>query len=102
MPHLRERHNFHGDDSYVARVVQKPRPNERLWTLRKGAAEVSCELRYHGEDGVEAHIYRQGDFFYGHRFDTRAQATAFAEEERADWMAEGFRQERGLAGGYLR
>ena len=47
------------------------------------------ELRYHGEFGVEAQILREGQFFAGRRFDTRAQAAQWAECKRKVWMKGG-------------
>jgi hypothetical protein len=41
-----------------------------------------AELCYHGEYGVEAQILRQGELVIGRRFDTRALAAQWAEEER--------------------
>jgi hypothetical protein len=60
----------------------KPRPGEPLWSLRKDGVTWDAELRYHGEYGVEAQILRQGEFVFGRRFDTRAEAVQGAEEER--------------------
>ena len=51
-------------------------------TMRKGSRVSACELRYHGEYGVEAQFCRDGTFFSGRRFDTKAQALALAELER--------------------
>jgi len=45
---------------------------------------VRCELRYHGEWGVEAQILENDWLRIGRRFDTRAAAVQRAEEERAD------------------
>lgn len=63
-------------------VPAKPRPAEPLWTSRKGDRQMSCELRYHGEFGVEAQILKDGELLIGRRFDTRALAVQWAEEER--------------------
>jgi hypothetical protein len=64
------------------RVV--PRPAEPLWELRKDHVTYTCELRYHGEWGVEAQIFHDGDFRVSWRYQTRAQAVAWAEGERRD------------------
>jgi hypothetical protein len=45
-------------------------------------APMSCELRYHGEYGVEAQSLNRGELFYSRRFDLRAQAVQWAELER--------------------
>jgi hypothetical protein len=41
-----------------------------------------CELRDHGAYGVEAQFFQNGEFSRGRRFDTRALAVQWAEEER--------------------
>ena len=41
----------------------------------------SAELRYHGEYGVEAQFFRDGEFFRGRRFHTKAEALEWAESE---------------------
>jgi hypothetical protein len=38
----------------------KPRPAEPLWEFRAHHHSYACELRYHGEYGVEAQIRREG------------------------------------------
>jgi hypothetical protein len=62
----------------------KPRPNEPLWQVQARNKSFSCELRYHGEFGVEAMILEDGVMFVGRRFDTRQLAVNWAELERAD------------------
>ena len=47
-------------------------------------------LRYHGEYGVEALFLRDGELFYGRRFDTRALAVQWAEQERDALGREGW------------
>jgi hypothetical protein len=61
-----------------------PRPGEPLWELRKDHHTYACELRYHGEWGVEAQIFKDGDLLIGRRFDTRELAVQWAELERQD------------------
>jgi hypothetical protein len=46
--------------------------------------QFRCELRYHGEWGVEAQFYRAGEFLIARRFDTKAQAVRWAELERPE------------------
>jgi hypothetical protein len=41
-----------------------------------------CELRYHGEYGVEALFLRNGDLLIGRRFDLKEHAVRWADEER--------------------
>ena len=59
-----------------------PRPTESLWTVRKGNHQMTCELRYHGESGVEAQILSDGELLIGRRFESRALAVQWAGEER--------------------
>jgi hypothetical protein len=58
------------------------RPSEHLWSLRKDGVTWSAELRYCGEHGVEAQIFRHGEFVIGRRFDMRVVAVEWAETER--------------------
>lgn len=74
-----------------------PRPGELLFEFVRESdrRHFRCELRYHGEHGVEAQFYVAGDFLIGRRFDTRALAVEWAGDERthiereeaaADWV----------------
>jgi hypothetical protein len=60
----------------------KPRPDEPLWRMSRNHHAYAAQLRYHGEYGVEAQILRDGDVLAGYRFQTRALAMLWAEEER--------------------
>jgi hypothetical protein len=62
----------------------KPRPVELLFEFVRESdhAQFSCDLRYHGEYGVEAQFLKGGDLLIGRRFRTRALAVQWAEEER--------------------
>jgi hypothetical protein len=61
-----------------------PRPAERMWEVtRADGVSFACDLRYHGEFGVEAQILRDAELLIGRRFATRAEAVAWAETERA-------------------
>jgi hypothetical protein len=63
-----------------------PRPGdtlwEFLWELRKNHHTYSCDLRYQGEEGVEAQVLRDGERMTGRLCTTRAQAVEWAEQER--------------------
>ena len=61
---------------------RQPHAGEVLWACRRDHVTWSCELRYHGEFGVEAQILREGELVIGRRFDMQAQAVRWAEEER--------------------
>jgi hypothetical protein len=60
----------------------KPRPCDPLWSVWHNHHAYAAQLRYHGEYGVEAQILRDGDVLVGYRFQTRALAVQWAEEER--------------------
>jgi len=68
----------------------KPRPLELLWTVGNGQHNISCELRYHAEYGVEAQFLRDGEFFSGRRFPTRALAIQWAELEKGALTKDGY------------
>lgn len=66
------------------------KPGEPLFEFSSGGDRFRCELRDHGEFGIEAQFYRNGEFWISRRFDDRvdptrtprALAIAWAEEER--------------------
>src|SRR4029453_13581498 len=45
----------------------KPRANEKLWELFKGHDIYACEMKYHGECGVEAQIFKNAELLVGSR-----------------------------------
>jgi hypothetical protein len=59
-----------------------PRPAEPLWEFRQDHRTYACELRCHGEWGVEAQILKDGDLLVAYRLDTRRLATRWADETR--------------------
>jgi len=70
-----------------ARVAQ---PGEPVWRIRKAdGRQLDCELRTHGEWGVEVQLFRELDFLYGRRWPTREEAQAHARELREHFIAEG-------------
>lgn len=63
----------------TARLV--PRGPDALWEVRSADYHTwSALLRYHGEWGVEAQVFRDGAFVISHRFPTKAEAVAWADE----------------------
>ena len=62
----------------------KPRPNEKLWDVWVRHKLFSCELKYHGEFGVEAQIFEDGWLLVGRRFDMRQLAVNWAMLEKED------------------
>ncbi len=75
-------------------AVRPPQPSERLWTVQKAGREVSCELRDLGEAGaVEMRLFRDGEFYAGRRFDTRARGIRYADGRRGQFAPLGWRLE---------
>ena len=60
-------------------------PGERKWELRQNHIQWSCELRYHGEWGVEARILRKGALHLSQRFPLHEQAVQCVEDYRRDF-----------------
>lgn len=69
---------------------RQPKPGERLFVFRHGHYRFLCELRDHGDFGVEAAFYQNETFLISRTFHQRmdparpprALAIAWAEEER--------------------
>jgi hypothetical protein len=59
-----------------------PTPGERIWTLTKGASRIDCDLRTDRVAGVEAQLFRDGEFVSGRRFGQRDQAIAHTDQHR--------------------
>ena len=76
--------------THQAPPMPKRRPGELLFALTRGDHRIACELRYHGEYGVEAQFSRDGELIIGRRFDTRAQAVQCAELEGGDLRRQGW------------
>ena len=72
-------------DPFLPIPQTKPRPNEKLWEVWARHKLFSCELKYHGEVGVEAQIFENGDLIVGRRFDTRQLAVNWALLEKEDF-----------------
>ena len=50
----------------TARQRRPPnRPGELVWSIRRNGRQFDCELRYHGEHGVEVQLLRDREWFYG-------------------------------------
>jgi hypothetical protein len=58
------------------------RPGEPLFSFMRDHDRSACELRYHGEWGVEAMFLRNEELFIAHRFDTRELAAQWPEDMR--------------------
>ena len=72
----------------------KPREGEPVWTMTKGTKRLTCELRYHGEYGVEALVLLDGELYVGRRFATRAQASDEATAMHAACGEHGWQDEK--------
>jgi hypothetical protein len=68
----------------------KAREGEPLWTLTRGAKTLRCELRYHGEYGVETLLLQDGELYLGRRFLTRALALEEANTMHAQCVEHGW------------
>jgi hypothetical protein len=64
--------------------ARKPRAGEPLWSARKEHRQFDCELRYHGEFGVEAQILKDGELLYARTFPLRELAVAWGTDQRED------------------
>jgi hypothetical protein len=54
--------------------LPQPPPGEPLFALAKGTRRAVCELRYHGEYGVEVQFLDDGELSCDRRFNTKAEA----------------------------
>ena len=59
--------------------------------MQRGEHTMTCWLLYHGEFGVEAQFHRDSSLFYSRNFITKALAVAWAEAERDEERAQGWR-----------
>ena len=57
-------------------------PGERLFEFHRGHDRFVCELHDFGRHGIEAQFFRNKEFVFSRRFDTRAEAVQWAGEER--------------------
>jgi hypothetical protein len=70
------------------RPPRQARPGERLFEFLRGHDRFLCELRDHGEYGVEAQFYRNEEFLLGRRFDPRLDPTRTPRELAVQWAEE--------------
>jgi hypothetical protein len=63
---------------------------ELLWTEQKGTDTQSAELRDHGKHGVELELLRNGEWFSGSHYVSRALALAEAWACRRQLEADGW------------
>jgi hypothetical protein len=55
---------------------------EQLWTVANHSRRIMCELRYHGQHGVEYRLYYDNEFYQGRGFQTRELAVTAADAVR--------------------
>jgi hypothetical protein len=70
-------------------TARQRQPGEPLWSIRKDGLQLDCELRDHGEWGVEVQIYREREFLYGRHRATRALALEEADQRKVQYLCEG-------------
>jgi len=63
---------------------------EPLWTLHRDELWITCELRYHGEYGVEYRLFQNDQFYKGRGFPTRDLAVQAAGVVRQQLEADGW------------
>jgi hypothetical protein len=68
---------------------RQQRVGEQLGAVRKDGRQLDCELREHGEWGIEVQVYRDREFLYSRRWATRALALEEADEQRARYFRKG-------------
>lgn len=69
---------------------RKPKPGERVWSMRKNGKQVDAELRGHSEWGWECQFFYNGELAYGRRWVTRGDALAEAEAKRRELERDGW------------
>lgn len=65
------------------------RVGEPVWRVRVRGRQIDCELRTHGDYGVEVQLYRDLEFYGGRMFPNREAALEWAEMERLAIAADG-------------
>jgi hypothetical protein len=78
---------------FAGKREKTPPVRETLWTLRKGVRRVRAELQFDGPLGVEFRLVDGGEFLYGRRFPSAAEARAFAADDRADRERDGWQSD---------
>ncbi len=65
-------------------TLRQPQPGELLFEFLRDSdhAHFRCVLRVHGEWGVEAQFWMNGELLIAQRFNTRALAVQWAVVER--------------------
>src|SRR5437764_6701430 len=69
-------------------LPRQPQPGELLFVFLVGHARWSCELRDHGQWGVEAQFWKNEEFMRSRRFDARMDPTRPPREMAIAWAGE--------------
>jgi hypothetical protein len=72
------------------RAASRRRANERLWSLSKDGKQVDCELKRHGEYGVEILFFIRGEFLHSRWFDRPEFAMVEASTRRSELEGDGW------------
>lgn len=67
-----------------------PESRSVIWELYKGGERLTCELRNHGDHGVEIALLRDGAWFHSQIFVNEMRARNHAEEARRTAEQEGW------------
>lgn len=70
------------DNSHGPPRLRPPTPGERLFEFLHGQDRFCCELRDYAPYGIEAQVFQNEKFLHSRRFNTRALAVEWAEDQR--------------------
>jgi len=74
------------------RPPRVPTPATHAWSLWKDGQRTDCELRIHGEYGVEVQLLRDGELYFGQRTPAMRNAEQLAAHERTLLERNGWRE----------
>jgi hypothetical protein len=67
------------------RSAREPRPGELLFEFRKGTDSYACELRDHGEFGIEAQFLLNGQLYIARTFRDQPDVNLRARDVAMHW-----------------
>lgn len=67
-----------------------PEARSVIWELYKGAERLTCELRHHGDHGVEIVLLRNNAWLHSQMFADEMRARNQAEKDRRTAVLEGW------------
>ena len=71
-----------------ATPLRQPQLDELLFEFLRGHDRFRCELRDHGEYGIEAQFFKNEEFLLSRRFDPRLDPTRTPREMAVQWAQE--------------